>query len=129
MIKKLFGETDEEQFRYLEPRILAMVVAIMAAGVGIILQMISMQAAELFYGLAAIIFYIDMLIFGWAIFRGLFGVASVGVLFSRNAVLTAIILAVYLGLGLYGGMIVAVIGLCRYFVLLKRRKGLKQEQE
>jgi len=65
-----------------------------------------------------------MLVFGWAILRGFFGVASLGVLFSNNVVLGVIIFVLYITLGYFGGLIVAVIGLCRFLVLMKERKNL-----
>ena len=65
-----------------------------------------------------------MLVFGWAILRGFFGVVSLGVLFSNNVVLGVIIFVLYITLGYFGGLIVAVIGLCRFLVLMKERKNL-----
>lgn len=122
MVKKLFGETEDEQFRYLKPRILALGVALAAAVIGVLLDLFGLEAAEIFYLLGGAIFVIDLLIFGWAIMRGLFGITSLGILFSNNVVIGVILFVLYVLLGYFGGLVAAVIGLCRFLVLLKHRK-------
>lgn len=122
MIKKLFGETEDEQFRYLKPRILALGVALVVAAIGFLLDLIGIGAAGVFYMLGEAILVIDLIILGWAIMRGLFGITSLGILFSNNIVLGVIIFVVYVMVGYLGGLVVAVIGLCRFLVLLKHRR-------
>ncbi|MGM9619411.1 MAG: hypothetical protein ACI3W8_06230 [Oscillospiraceae bacterium] len=122
MMQKLFGETEEDQIRYLKPRLLAILAAIICCVIGAILQAAGLDIASVFLGLGEVILVITLWVFGWAILRGLFGIASIGVLFSNNVVLGVIIFLIYLLVGYIGGAIVAVIGLCR-FMVLKKKKG------
>lgn len=128
MIQKLFGETEEEQFEYLKRRFVILGVGVAVLLIGFLLQLLGIgfkvfaDAAQVFYSLSGIICLVVLFNFGWAILRGLFGVASVGILFSNNVVLGVIIFMLYVGLGYIGGLVVGVIGLCRFLVLLKKRK-------
>ncbi len=123
MIKKLFGETEEEQYRYLKPRLMAFGVGLIALLLGAILsQLLGIEPGAVLCGLGAVICYIDLFIFGWAFMRGLFGIASVGILFSRNVVLAVVIFLIYFFIGYIGGLVAAVMGLCRFLVLSKKGK-------
>lgn len=133
MIRKMFGETEEEQYRYLKPRLLAIalsqVPSIIAFLVFLLFVLFGIQTnvigallnACIFLGSCCVV--IVMLNFGWAVVRALFGLASLGVLLSRDAVTVVIVLLFYLFIGCYAGLIAAVIGLCHFLVLLKRRKN------
>ncbi len=124
MIKKLFGETPEEQYRYLKPRLIAAGLSLVLPLLGGLFHLVGLDGIG--GTLAAIgtpLFAIVMLIFGKALLKGLFGIASFGVLFSNNVVLGVIVLILYLTVGYFGGLVVAVIGLCRFLTLLKQQKG------
>lgn len=123
MIKKLFGETEEEQYRYLKPRLTALGVGVGALLIGLILMQFSESLGSSIGGIGEGICVIVALIFGWSIMRGFFGYATVGALFSGNVVIGVVIFVVYVLIGYLGGFVVAFIGLCRFFVLLKKRKG------
>lgn len=124
MIEKLFGETPEEQYQYLKPRLTAAAAAVIISLIGLLLQLLHLGFGGTVLRIGTILLAIVMLVFGWAILRGFFGVASLGVLFSNNVVLGVIIFVLYITLGYFGGLIVAVIGLCRFLVLMKERKNL-----
>ena len=66
---------------------------------------------------------IVLFIFGWSIMRGLLGFASIGALFSGNIVVGVVIFVLFIMIGYLGGFFVAFVGLCRFFMLLKKRKG------
>ena len=121
MIKKLFGQTEEEQFNYLQPRVVALIVGILILFVGVGVMKIGLGEAVALIG--EVICVIVLLIFGWAIMRGLFGITTVGSLFSGNPVVGLVILVLFLIIGYIGGFFVALIGICRYLILLKKRKG------
>lgn len=125
MIRKLFGETEEEQFEYLKPRFIALGVGIVILLIGALCSVMGLEIAEIFFVLGEAICVIDLLVFGWAIMKGLFGFATVGILFSRNVVFGAVIFTVYILIGYLGGLIVAVVGFCRLLVLLKKKKENK----
>ena len=124
MTEKLFGETPEEQYQYLKPRLTAAAAAVIIYLIGLLLQLLHLGFGGTVLRIGTILLAIVMLVFGWAILRGFFGVASLGVLFSNNVVLGVIIFVLYITLGYFGGLIVAVIGLCRFLVLMKERKNL-----
>lgn len=124
MTEKLFGETPEEQYQYLKPRLTAAAAAVIISLIGLLLQLLHLGFGGTVLRIGTILSAIVMLVFGWAILRGFFGVASLGVLFSNNVVLGVIIFVLYITLGYFGGLIVAVIGLCRFLVLMKERKNL-----
>lgn len=123
MIEKMFGTTPEEQYQYLRPRLIATAISLVIPLLGLLLQLFGLSIGGILIRFGTILFAIVMLIFGWAIMRGLFGVATLGVLFSNNIVLGVIICILYITLGYFGGLVVAVIGLCRFLVLLKERKN------
>lgn len=123
MIRKLFGETEEEQFRYLKPRLIALGVGVAAFLIGFLLMQIGISFGEAIGSLGTGICVIVLLVFGWAIMRGLLGFATAGALFSGNVVIGVVIFVLYLLIGYFGGFVVAFIGLCRFFVLLKKIKG------
>lgn len=123
MIRKLFGETEEEQYRYLKPRLIALGVGIATLLIGLVLMQFTASLGSSIGSIGEGICVIVALIFGWSIMRGLLGYASVGALFSGNVVIGVVIFVVYLLIGYLGGFVVALIGLCRFFVLLKKRKG------
>ena len=124
MTEKLFGETPEEQYQYLKPRLTAAAAAVIISLIGLLLQLLHLGFGGTVLRIGTILLAIVMLVFGWAILRGFFGVASLGVLFSNNVVLGVIIFVLYITLGYFGGLIVPVIGLCRFLVLMKERKNL-----
>ena len=122
MIRKLFGETDEEQLMYLKPRLIGFGIGIIVIIISVLLQSFAFDFASTLFTIGEFICVIDLLIFGWAVMRALFGVATVGALFSNNIAIGIIIFILYLLVGYMCGLIIAIIGLCRYFVLLKNRK-------
>ncbi len=123
MLKKLFGETDEEQFKYLKPRVSALGVGIFLMLIGVLLTFWEISFGEQFGSLGGGICVIVVMMFGWSIMRGLFGFASLGALFAGNVVIGVVIFVAFLMIGYLGGFVVAFIGICRFFVLLKKRKG------
>lgn len=119
MITKLFGQTEEEQFNYLQPRVIALLV-------GLLLLLIGVGLMELGFGeIVALIgegiCVIVLFIFGWAIMRGIFGFVNIGALFSLNIVVGVVALILFLCVGYIGGFFVALVGICRYLILLKKR--------
>lgn len=125
MIKKLFGETEEEQFNYLKTRLIALVVGVIVLLIGILLMKIGVPFGGTIGEFGSGICVIVLLVFGWAIMRELFGYATIGALFSGNVAIGTVIFVVFILLGYLGGFVVAAIGLCRFFILLKKRKENK----
>lgn len=121
MIKKLFGQTEEEQFNYLQPRVIALLVGVLLLLTGVVFMKLGFGDVIALIGEAICV--IVLLVFGWAIIRGIFGFVTVGALFSLNIVVGVVALILFVSIGYIGGFFVAVIGVCRYLILLKKRKG------
>lgn len=122
MIKKLFGQTEEEQFRYLKPRLTALGIGVAIMLIGVLLTLVKIPLGEPVVGIGGGICIVVLFIFGWAIMKGLLGVASAGALFSGNVVIGVVIFVLFITVGYFGGFVVAFIGLCRFLMLLKKRK-------
>jgi len=125
MIRKLFGETDEQQFRYLKPRLIALGVGVALVLIGLLLIMLGVSFGEAIGSLGSGVCVIVLLIFGWAVVRALSGFATVGALLTNNIIVGVVLLVVFLIVGYLAGVVVAFVGLCRFLVLLKKRKGTK----
>ena len=69
MLRKLFGETDEEQFAYLKPRITALGVAAVFVLIGALLTVIGIGLGQTIMGIGQFIWVILLFNFGWAILK------------------------------------------------------------
>lgn len=123
MIKKLFGETEEQQFKYLQPRVIALCVGLIILLIGGGLFELGVPFGDEIGELGCGVCVVVLLLFGWAIMKGLFKFATLGSLFSDNFVIGIAIFVLFITIGYFGGFIVAFIGICRFLVLLKKRKG------
>ena len=124
MVEKLFGVGEETQYAYLKPRLTALAVRLRLSLAGLLMLPLGLQTfGAILFGTGQVILVVDLLVFGWAILRRLFGAASFGILFSGNIVLGVVVFVLYITVGYFGGMAVAVIGLCRFLTLLKQRKS------
>ncbi len=132
-MQKLFGATEAEQYQYLRARFKTLAIScvlFVAAGLLTLLfgKVIQLEAgllcARVLGIIASILFYYTFLKFGWIVFSRLFGAATIGILFSNNVVLGAVIFVIYILVGWFAGLVVSVIGFCRFMTLRKSRKGI-----
>ena len=114
MFSRLFGETPEEQFHYLQIRVIAtlasLVLMLFLSGIG-----------------GAIFSLIMMFVWGWGAVKALFGVTSVGVIFSGNVVFGVVIFVLYVMVAYLAGIFCALLGVGRFIYLWALR--LKQTKE
>lgn len=111
MLKRLFGETEEEQIHYLKPRVII-------TAVFFIVDMILLFVAG-GIGLTVISCYI----WGWGTMKALFGVTVAASLLGRNVVLVAIFIVAYLLIGYLCGIVTMLLGVGQFIYLeVKRRK-------
>ena len=75
-MKKLFGETPQEQLKYLQPRIIITAIAIALSLVGLLFH---------FEEIAAVLGVV-CLMWGWTFLKAKFGIVSLGALFTRNII-------------------------------------------
>ena len=105
MFGRLFGETEQEQMQYLQKRVFITAGCLMVDIIGLIIAGSG--------GLMGIMAYV----WGWRTIRAFFGVATIGVVFSRNVVLGTVIFVVFLLLGGLVGMVNMFLGIGRFIYL------------
>ena len=122
MIRKLFGETEEQQFEYLKKRLIVLGIGVGLLAIGLLLGMIGLEFGSVIASPGTLMCIVVLFMFGWSIMRGLLGFASFGAILSGNVVIGVVIFVLFILVGYLGGIVVSIIGLCRFFVLLKKRK-------
>ena len=109
MFKRLFGETTEEQMHYLQPRVI-LTLAVIVFGIAAMLISGEKSAGGLFV-------LIMLFVWGWGAVKSLFGIASIGVIFSGNVVIGVAIFIFYVMAAYITGIVVAFIAMGRYAYL------------
>jgi hypothetical protein len=113
MFARLFGETDAQQIHYLQVRV--------------IITILSLVLMFFFGSVGASIFaLVMMLVWGWGATKALFGITTVGAIFSGNVVFGVVLFVFYLLLSYLFGILCAALGTGRYiYLLIKRAKAGK----
>ncbi|MGM9565804.1 hypothetical protein [Evtepia sp.] len=111
MFTRLFGETDEQQINYLQTRVIITLFSIVAS---ILLTVFIGSSAT---GIFALVM---LFAWGWGAVKALFGVASIGIIFSGNIFIGSAIFVFYVLFAYFSGIIFAVIGIARYVYLMIR---------
>lgn len=114
MLTRLFGASNEEQFQFLKSR---MIITVALAVISAIGYLITKNSS--FSILIAIAFYI----WGWQALKSMFGVTTIGAIFSGNFIAGVMIFILYLLVGYVAGMVIFIIGLCRFIQLFMSHKG------
>lgn len=113
MFSRLFGETEQLQLQYLKPKVIITAVSI---ALMIIL-------AIFFGGGASALFALVMLfVWGWGAVKSLFGITTVGAIFSGNIVIGVILFVLYFMIAYLAGIVCAALGVGRYIYLLIKYK-------
>ncbi len=109
MFTRLFGETEEEQLQYLQTRTIITFVSLIIPPVFAI---------------------VVLFMWGWAAVKSLFGVASVGAIFSGNFVIGTAIFLLYIILSYIIGLFCAFLGVGRFIYLkikfIKKNKVMNE---
>lgn len=106
-MKKLFGETPQEQLKYLQPRIIITAIAIAISLVGLLFH---------FEEIAAVLGVV-CLMWGWTFLKEKFGIVSLGALFTRNIIAGIVLFVLFLFVGYFFGIVVFIMGLVQYIKL------------
>lgn len=119
MIKKLFGQTEEEQMAYIKKKlIITLVIIVVGTLVGIF------GYNDAFVGGIGIAFYV----WGWNAMRAIFGASVFAALFSRNIVIGVLILIAFMLVGYIAGIFCFSVGLCRFVqIIAKNHKKISEE--
>lgn len=129
MFRKLFGETETQQFNYLKPRIILVIIclaSLLVGGIGFLLNLRFLTT--LGAGIAETLYVVLALMFGWRFLKSLFGFATFGAIFSGNIIFGVIIMILYLLLSLLLGLVVLFLGIGRYIYLLVKRSNQGLEE-
>lgn len=105
MFRKLFGETDEEQLAYLQKKVI--ITAVCAV----------LDIAVLIFAQGILFLPLCGYYWGWGFIRAYFGITTFGAIFSRNVVVGALIIGVFLVLGGIVGAVTMALGVGRYIFL------------
>lgn len=112
MFRRLFGETDEQQIQYLSSRVLLTLLTFVA----------SLLALLLFKtDITALIAVVMLFGWGWNAVKSLFGIATVGAIFSGNVVFGVVIFVFYVIIAYLVGILCAFLGIGRYIYLKIKR--------
>lgn len=120
MFKKLYGETEVMQFKYLRLRVILTFVDIVLMAIGLL---IDTQIGSIFGGLLAII----ALMWAWGFMRTWFGWTSFFAIFTGNIVFGVFIFLLYITLGYLLGLFNFMLGTGRFIYLTVKHftKGLE----
>lgn len=129
MIKKLFGETEEIQFAYLQKRL--KVTAILLAAAAVLALLGEFASLDMAFPVGGCLAAVATYMWGWSFMSGFFGITTFGAIFGgrRNVFVGMLIVFVYLGIGLYFGAIALIIGLCRFIQLKTRQVESRRNSE
>ena len=105
MFERLFGPSEEAQMAYLQKKIILTLILVVID----VILLITVRE----FGLTTIACYI----WGWGVMKALFGITTVGAIFSRNAVIAAIFIVAYLIIGAICGTICMFLGVGRFIYL------------
>ena len=105
MFERLFGPSEEAQMAYLQKRVILTLVLV---AIDVILLILGGG-----FGLS----YIACYIWGWGVMKALFGITTIGAIFSRNAVIAAIFIVAYLIIGAICGAFCLFLGVGRFIYL------------
>ena len=122
---KFFGSTEEEQFQYLKKRLLWVCVGcVMMLIYGIISHFGVENNAMTVFGIISIALCVwPIVVFGWNAMKGLFGITSFLTFFFHNVIIGVVLFVLFVTAGYFLGIFISIIGICRFLVLLKHRKG------
>lgn len=110
MFKKLYGETEAIQFKYLRWRVILTFVDLVLLLIGLL---ISEQVASVFGGGLVILVYM----WAWGYMRTWFGWTTFGAIFTGNIMFGVIIFFLYFGLGYILGLLGFIVGTGRFIYL------------
>lgn len=119
MFRKLFGETEQEQIQFLHVRTIITMVLLALLVIALILKVVGFSEGAEFVGNIAGMGGTIILLFvwGWPVIKGLFGITTVGAIFSGNVVIGVVLFVIYICLAFLLGIIFAFLGTGRYIYL------------
>ena len=132
MLRRLFGENEEEQLLYLQNRVILTGIALVVYAIGVILTLIGGDSKSFIATLGGLMMGVGsfaltlfvLFMWGWSAVKAALGITSIGALLGRNVVLGSAIFVVSICLAWIFGLVVVFLGCGRYiFLRVKQWKG------
>lgn len=125
MFTKLFGETEELQIQNLQKKVILTGVGLVCCLVGLLLLLVKLDSVgEIVYGIGGIALFVALFMWGFGAIKRLFGIGTIGAIFSGNVVFGVVIFVLCLMVAYLISIFVAFVGVGRYIYL-----KVKQSQE
>lgn len=118
MFRKMFGETELEQYNYLLKMVIISAVCI---AISILLCILTGSA------MGTSIIAVIALIWAWSFMKAWFGLTTFGALFTGNVIFGVIIFLLYIVVGYILGLIAMLIGIGRFIYLCVKRSKVGLE--
>ncbi|MGN1249917.1 MAG: hypothetical protein ACI4XW_07530 [Candidatus Spyradocola sp.] len=104
MFKRLFGETEEEQLHYLQVRVIITLISLVLA-----------------FFVPAVFALVMLFVWGWNVVKSLFGITTVGAIFTGNIVFGVVLFLLYIVVAYLSGVVCAALGIGRYIYLMVKK--------
>lgn len=123
MFEKLFGETEELQIQNLQKKVMLTGVGIAFCLIGFLLLLVKLDSvSEIIYGIGGIVLFIALFMWGFGAIKRLFGIGTIGAIFSGNVVFGVVIFVLCMMAAYFVSIFVAFLGVGRY-IYLKIKKS------
>ena len=123
MFTKLFGETEELQIQNLQKKVMLTGVGIACCLIGLLLLLVKLDSvSEIVYGIGGIVLFIALFMWGFGAIKRLFGIGTIGAIFSGNVVFGVVIFVLCMMAAYFVSIFVAFLGVGRY-IYLKIKKS------
>lgn len=118
MFARLFGETEELQIHNLSKKVALTGIGAVCSVVGMLLSVLTLDTiGGIALSIGGIVLFVAMFMWGFGAIKALFGIGSVGAIFSGNVVIGAVIFVVCLMVAYLISLIVALLGIGRFIYL------------
>lgn len=89
---KLFGETEELEIQNLEKKVILTAVGLACCLIGLLLLLVKLNSVgEIVYGIGGIALFVALFMWGFGAIKKLFGIGTIGAIFSGNVVFGVVI--------------------------------------
>lgn len=123
MFTRLFGETEELQIQNLQKKVILTGVGLACSLIGVLLLLFKLDSiGEIVYGIGGIALFVALFMWGFGAIKRLFGIGTVGAIFSGNVVFGVVIFVLCMMGAYLISIFVAFLGVGRY-IYLKIKKS------
>lgn len=118
MFSRLFGDTEEEQILNLQKKVVLTGVGVVLGLIGLVLLLIRLDTVgAAVYSLGGAVLFVSLFFWGFGAIKKLFGIGTIGALFSGNVVFGVVIFVICMMAAYIISLFVALIGIGRYIYL------------